>query len=305
MFGRLVSACVVVLAAALVGGCGGSGGDAASAKYAHLYQSSAGGTPVIRMGWSGNISDPSLVVAWLIYRGNSAGVTAEPYNLVDALATQKLSDYSDTGSAVTNLGFNLSFTYTQPDGQQTGTVSATYSRTALTAGTTYYYRARRVVKPNNQGVPTAQVGSSQATSFTVTPSDALSEASSAQGPVTYFRAAQPTSPTQYASSIDPTAVTFKWNVTTGADEYQIRVYKTSSVTGQATVQSPVVTVYSGTGQWKYPTSGTGSLQGSKTYYWVVCARHSGESAPSCGTESGWLKSSPQQFTTVTLPPSEP
>jgi hypothetical protein len=306
MLGRLVFTCVVVGAVAMaVGGCGGSDGDAANAKYAHLYQSAPGSVPVIRMGWGGNISDPALVVAWLIYRGTSPGTPAEPYSLVDAIAAQKLTDYSDTGGAVTNLNFNLSFTYTDPDGQNTGTVNATYSRTALVPGTSYYYRARRVVKPNNQGVPTAQVGPAQATTFSVTPPEALGEASSPQGPVTYFRAAQPTLPAQYASSIDPRSVTFKWDTTVGADEYQVRVYKDSSVKGLPTVQSPTVAVYSSMGQWTYPVSGSGSLQGGRTYYWVVCARRSGEAPPSCGTESGWVKSAPQQFTTVTLPPGGP
>lgn len=305
MFGRLVSACAVVAVLALTAGCGGSGGDAAAIKYAHLYQTSPGAVPAIRMGWGGNIPDPSVVVAWLIYRGTGPGVAAEPYNLVDALACQKLTDYTDTGSAVTNLNFNITFTYTDPSGQNTGSVNATYSRTALVPGVTYYYRARRVVKPNNQGIPTAQVGSSQATTFTVNPSNALSEPSSAQGPVTYFRPAQPTWPAQNATSIDPTAVTFRWNATTGADEYQIRVYKDSTVSGLPVVQSPALTVFSSTGQWSYPASGAGALQGGRTYYWVVCARHSGEAAPTCGTESGWIKSAPQQFTTVTLPPSGP
>ena len=286
-------------------GCGGSDGDAVAVKYAHLYQSAPGAVPVIRMGWGGNIPDPSLVVAWLIYRGTSPGVTAEPYNLVDALASQKLPEYADTGSAVNNLNFNVSFTYTDPSGQNTGTVNITYSRAPLAVGTTYYYRARRVVKPNNPGIPTAQVGSSQATTFTITPPNALSEPSAAQGPVTYFLPPQPTSPAQNASSVDPRAITFRWDTVTGADEYQIRVYKDASVSGLPVVQSPALVVYSPTGQWNYPVSGTGALQGGKTYYWVVCARRSGEAPPTCGLESGWIKSTPQQFTTVTLPPSGP
>lgn len=305
-----IAGLAVVVVAMVVAGCGGGNDESAGeVKYAHLYQSGPGGTPSIQMGWSGNISDPSLVVAWFVYRANNPGLAAEPYNLVDCLAQQSLYDYGDWGGAVSGLTFNHSFTYLDYGNQATGTIAVTYSRPGLVAGQTYYYRARRVAKPNTHAystaAQTAEVGTEQATQFSVTPSQALGEPSDPQGPVTYMYPATPTSPLSGGPSVDPRSVTFQWDLTTGADQYQVRIYSSASGSGQPVVQSPVVQGMGGAGKWTYSPGTSTPLQGGRTYYWVVGARRAGEATPTCGTESGWLKSSVAQFTTVTLPPPTP
>ncbi len=279
--------------------------DGAAAPGAHLYQVSAGAEPAIRTGWSSNIPDPSLVVAWLVYRAEFYGFPAEHGYLIDVRGQQTLSDYSDFrgGTGLVALNYSLPFTYTRNGQQQSGSIDASYARPDLVAGRTYYYRARRVVRPNSGAPPLT--GSAQASALTVDPFDALSQPSDPAGPVTYIVPATPTSPTDGLQTADPAAMTFTWTIGAGADEYQIRVYDNASVAGNPVMISPVIRPAGTTGSYTYAPGGSGLLRATTTYYWTVGSRKLGEAPPTCAGESGWLKSQVRQFRTTEYPPGTP
>jgi hypothetical protein len=293
----------LALAPLALAGCGGSDSSSAS-QQAHLYQASPGEAPSIRMGWEGSsIVAPSDVVAWLIYRAGYAYFNAEASTLVEARGDQSITEYEDGPDASPSVTFSRDFTYLNYGSQEAGSVTATYTHPALVEGQAYYYRARRVFRPNRSAVP---ISSAAATALSVDPSSALSEASSPQGPVHYFDAPAQTGPPVGAGSVDPTNVTFRWTNPDGADQFQVSVYRNSSLTGLPVLQAGNLTFPGTSGQYTYNTGARSSaLAGSTTYYWVVGARHSTEAYPYCGTVSGWLLSDVRQFTTAPTPPSGP
>jgi len=270
----------------------------------YLYQTSPGTEPAIRMGWASNIPDPSLVVAWLVYRAEFYGFPAETSYLIDVRGQHSLSDYSDarSGTGTAAVDYTTDFTYLRNGQQEDGSIEATYTRPDLLAGHTYYYRARRVVKPNSGAPPGS---TTQTSDLTVDPVDALSQPSDAQGPVTYITSPTLSSPSQGVQSVDPTDVSFVWSTVSGADEYQIRVYTNASATGNPVLISPVLNFTGSTGRYSYQPSGRGQLDETTTYYWVVGARKSSEAYPRCGSEDGWVKSQIRSFETATLPPGTP
>ena len=302
---RVVIVGLVLLAvAALVAGCGGS--DEApnvQTKTAHLYQFSPGANPVMRMGWRDNVPDPSAIVAWFVYRGEYFAFPAEPQNLTNALRAESLAQYEDPVNGVAQINFNTSFTYFLFGEQETGDIDVTYDRASLMVGRTYYYRARRIVKPNQSAPP---ISTAAASTFTIDPSNALSQPSSPQGPVTYFLPPAGTQPSNGSLTVNPRQVIFRWTTSAGADTYQVRVYTTPTATGQPVLQSPDITALGSVGTWIHDRTGTTPvLRGQAYYYWVVGAKRTGEAAPTCGTESGWLKGSVMQFHTTSTPPGIP
>ncbi len=274
--------CVLILgvAVALMIGCGGSDDPPAGteSKTAHLYQASPGAPTSIRMGWArDSVPDPSSIVAWFVYRGSYYGLLAEPQNLIDAIGAQDLRVYEDAGNAA-SLNYSTNFSYTRRDNPEQGSIDATYTRPPLI----------------------------QVSTLQVDPPSALSQPSAPQGPVTYFVAPAPVKPSAGSATVDATNAAFQWSTSTGADEYMIRIYDNYSVTGNPVVQSPIVRPGGTVGVWTYTTGGgNGALRGSQYYYWVVCARKSGEVTPTCGEESGWVKSSVRQFMTAPTPPGIP
>lgn len=304
-----VSLVVTVALAGLLAGCGG--GDAAeSAKQAHLYQAAPGDVPTIRMGWEDSDNpDPSDVVAWLVYRANYAWFGAEAANLIDARSSQSLTEWEDDPDGSGVADFSRTFTYQDYDSVATGTVTATYTHPGLNEGDVYYYRARRVFKPNRGTIPigsSVQASPAAATALEIDPDDALSEASSPQGPVHYFDAPTLSSPSAGSSVVDPTNVTFSWTNPEGADQFQVRVYRNAELTGSPVIMSGSLTFSDTSGQYTHTASGSnGALAGSTTYYWVVGARRSGEAYPTCGELEGWVLSSVRQFTTTPVPPNWP
>lgn len=301
---RALGVAVVITAIPLIIGCSGSDKDpGVESKGAHLYQVSPGDEPVIRMGWTSNIPDPSQVIAWLIYRGENTTPTAERQSLTDVVDARRLPLYEDTRAGAMQVTFERQFTYMHFGSQETGSLSVTYDRPALAPGRRYYYRARRVVRTRESAPP---IATAQATDFQLDPWSALGDASVPQGPVTYILPAAPSLPSHGASTVDPRLVTFRWNTTAGADAYQVRVYDNVQATGQPVVVSPTQHPVGASGQWTYDTGGrAGGLRGNTTYYWVVGARRAAEAPPTCGPESGWLKSAVRQFRTATLPPPAP
>lgn len=305
MTARSVAGCVLIVWVVLLCGCGGAGDSPESeAKTAHLYQARPGDEPSIRMAWAmSRAVDPATTVAWLIYRSTFPGLAAERQNLIDVRSGQNLGIYDDARRGVTNVQFSQSFTYMLHGEQQTGDVDITYSREDLVPGQTYYYRARRVYKPNQSAPP---ISTTAASAFTVNPSNALSDASAPQGPVTYILPPIPVSPSNLNQAVDPRRVVFQWTNSTGADEYQVRVYTRSQANGQPAALSGVLHPSGTQGQYILgSTTGPAVLKGNTTYYWVVGARAMGEAPPTCETESGWLKSAVWQFRTAPIPPATP
>lgn len=305
LLGLVLLATVVVPWA--ITGCDSSDSapDGTAGTGAYLYQPSPGAEPAVRTGWGSNVPDPSQIVAWLVYRAEFYGFPAEHGYLIDVRGQQTLSDYSDSrsGTGLASVPFSRNFTYTRNGEQQDGSIQATYSRPDLVAGRTYYYRARRVVKPNSGAPPLT--GAAQVSALAVDPADALSQPSDAVGPVTYVTPATPSAPTNGLQTVDPTAVTFHWSTTGGGDEYQVRVYSNASATGNPVMISPVLRFSGTTGSYAYTRTGNGLLQGTTNYYWVVGSRKSSEAQPNCGGESGWIKSQVQQFRTTVMPPATP
>lgn len=298
---RVVPLVVLATMGVWLAGCGSSDEEVSTsqAKTAHLHQVAPGDAPVIRMGWRENST--TTVVAWLVFRGQFYGFNAAQDALVDIIDGEDLPVYEDTQTNHALLSFSRSFTYLDRGNEETGSVSATYTHPGVAVGQTYYYRARVIAPPNSSAPP---ISSAASDDLDVDPPNALSEASAPQGPVTYFLPPTGTRPTSM-STVDPRAVAFNWTNSTGADEYQVRVYSSSSATGQPVVQSPVIYSSGTYGAWTYSPTSASALKGSTYYYWVVCARKSGQATPTCGTESGWLKSAVISFLTSPTPPSVP
>jgi len=298
---RVVSLVVLATMCVWLTGCGSSDEQASTGrtKSAHLYQAAPGDPPVIRMGWRENST--TTVVAWLVFRGQFYGFNAAQEALIDIIDGEDLPVYEDTQTNHPLVSFSRDFTYLYRGNEENGSVSATYTHPGVAVGQTYYYRARVIAPPNSSAPP---ISSAASDDLDVDPPTALSEASAPQGPVTYFLAPTGTRPSSM-STVDPRAVAFNWNNSTGADEYQVRVYSSSSATGQPVVQSPVVYSVGTFGAWTYSPTSTSALKGSTYYYWVVCARKGGQAEPTCGSESGWVKSAVIPFLTAPTPPSMP
>jgi hypothetical protein len=296
-----VGAVVTICLSCALSGCGGGTGDAgARVLLAHLYQNGPGQPSNIRVAWrASSATNTSDIVAWLVYRDTYAGLPAEEASLIDARGGGRSLDFWDNPNGAVQVTYNRTFTYLQSGSQQTGTVDITYTHPALFVGSTYFYRARLVVKPNSSSPP---ISGTSASSFNVDPSNALTEASASQGPVTYFLVPTQSDPSNGNTAISPKHIVFNWLATTGADEYIIRVYTNASATGTPLIQSPVIRPISKYGTWTYDAGSSVVLHGLSSYYWTVGARASGQATPVSGTETGWLNSTVRQFSTVTLPP---
>ena len=273
-----------------------------------IAQEGAGGTSYIRVNTDrGFIPDTSQVHAWLFYRAEMEPLT-EPDNIVGATSQARLDMFPDTPAARLAVAFTTEFTYFDRSGEEAdGTVDITYDDPALVVGSSYYYKVQRVVDPIMPQPPLAgQVGTAQAT-LAVEPPEALGEASQAVGPVTYFEPAVLILPGNNSLAVDPTDVTFEWNPSDGADEYQVQVYSDINLTN-LTYQSPVLP-WTGGSLMTHAIPGSFNFSGETTYWWVVVNRKNGEALPIARIggqdRSGWIYSGKRGFTTIDAPPSPP
>ncbi|HEY3397673.1 MAG TPA: CsgG/HfaB family protein [Armatimonadota bacterium] len=275
-----------------------------------LFQQSPGATPVIRVNLQRGMNpDPEHTHVWLIYRGGSPGFIADATSgsnpLVAAIAQGSLNFYEDTPDRQVGISFANSFFFFDAKGaQQTATTTITYNHLELVPGNSYFYKARRVVDPLRPILP-QQVGPQQvpvAVTFTVTPTDALSEASQAAGPVTYALPPTQVDPTP-TTPVDPKNATFTWVPSIGLDQYQVQVYDDPLLTHLVTA-SPILTS-TGETQMRFTFSDF-VFAGNTTFYWVVGGRTIGQASPQCIVGSRkfpFILSTKSTFTTVNLPPN--
>lgn len=296
----------------------GSDNQSAPGISAYLTQTMPGSEPRVRVTASvGGVPGNTKTFGWLVYRGDYAGFPAMADDrdyLISAIQGQKLGYYEDSPATTYNIDFSLDFTYNDESGDQTdGNCDATYNHNGLVAGSTYFYKLRRVVDPGRVILPTTTTGvhTGQAAranvTFTIDPTDALGEQSEPGGPVTFFYPPTLELPTNNNAAVDPTANTtvFTWEPSVGADTYQVMIYKNQLASGIPVKLSPELTNTSSTGtmSWRLPTA----LDASTTYYWFVGAKKSGETAPyvSSISKRGWLLAGPYTFTTAPTPPTPP
>ena len=93
---------------------------------------------------------------------------------------------------------------------------------------------QRVVDPIRPVMPTVSMAPAVIPTqlgFEVDPSDALSEASGAVGPVTYFEPAALALPPNGITSLNPADLTFEWTPSVGADQSRVEVYDNQTLRG--------------------------------------------------------------------------
>ena len=275
-----------------------------------LHQDSPGQTPVVRVYVNrGTVPDPVHTHFYLLYRGPSAGFPAAVDDrnylvFIDQIGSLAFID-DDTSTRYGLKVTDGAFTYVDTGGTQgDGTVTATYNHYGVVPGNTYFYKVQRVVDPYRPQLPTATqvVIAPVAPTLTVDPPDALGNPSAAAGPVTFFQPAAQTSPTGTGTPVSPTGAIFTWTPQVGADQYQVQVYDSPTLS-HLVVSSPVITW---TGQTSLSwTFNDFTFTGDTTFYWVVGSRASGESTPE-GVASGrtvpFILSTKSSFKTVSAPP---
>lgn len=291
-----------------------SGDDAQAAPGAKAFLSQAypGAEPRIQVSSSGGTGSRQ-VYGWLVYRGDSRGFPAEVDNrnyLVAALRGEKLGVYEDAPDREVDIPFAMTFNYLTEEGEQEeATVDINYNHVELSAGSSYYYRLRRIMDPGRVRIPISENQAEELgeVSFEVEPEDAVSAESSPAGPITYFMPPTPELPTNGNSAVNPLAnkVRFTWTPSYGADQYQVYVYDNASASGSPIKRSPVLTNSSvdanGSMNWLLNTS----LSPTTTYYWFVGARRSTDAAQpylQSVKMTGWVFSEPFSFTTSPMPP---
>lgn len=295
-----------------------TGPDSRSAPGARAFlaQQAPGSEPRIRVETAtGSIPGAAKTHAWLVFRGDTAGFPAQVDNrnyLVAAIRGSKLIDFEDDPRRVVDIGFELEFQYMNEEGdREDGSVDITYNHLELTAGSTYYYKLRRIVDPGRVRIPIADTTQAEDelvdVSFDLDPADALSEESAVAGPVTFIYPVTLQTPTDGNAAVDGGAgkTVFTWTPSLGADEYQVMIYTNPGATGTPVKLSPVIT-FTGSGttmSWRMDTA----LAASTKYYWFVGARKRGEAPPFVRSlnRSGWIMSAPFSFTTAPTPPITP
>jgi hypothetical protein len=274
-----------------------------------LHQDGPGQTPVVRVYVNRPaVPDPEHTHFWLLFRGPSAGFPAIVDTRNYLVAIQKAGSLAFMeDDSTTTYGLTLTngeFTFVDTEGTEgTGTVTATYNHFGLVSGNTYFYKVERVVDPYRPQIPTTnQIINPVTPTFTVNPDDAISNPSEAAGPVTMFQPSAQTSPVGTGTPVSPTGAVFTWTPQVGADQYQVQVYDSPTLS-HLVVSSPVITW---TGQTSLSwTFSDFTFAGDTTYYWVVGSRASGEGYPEGVTSARtvpFILSTKASFKTVYMPP---
>ena len=261
---------------------------------------------------------------WLIYRSNGSSVSAIPGNLIDVFRGSGDLPFYDDDPAVRNAQTspsNMTFTFVKGDGEVTATLTATYNHPALVAGSKYYYRVQRFMEPLQNPGANAPIAALQIVppnpnpTLTVTPPEALSDASAPCGQVTYFLPPRQLIPGDYPAIdaqsrptdlADPSS-NFDWAPTTGANDYIVQLFPATDPDGLGSPirQSEVVRSTSAANLTKNLSGG--SLDGDTYYFWRVGARLSTDPTFPIFKPTGvsaWLYSTMRKFKTVYMPPAQ-
>lgn len=320
---RLPFIAFMVIAVLLVGGCDavddavGGGTDRApdgAGDWAYLFQWEPGSEAVIRL----QLAQPHIplrdqIYAWLFYRAEGQRYfSLDASSLVDVWFEPRLSFWDDRPGASGPFDRSRQFTWLTAAGdQESGSMQFVYYAPAMHPGTRYYHRVQRVVEPMERagsGAPVTRsaVGTSQVVPLIdVDPWRALSEGSTPTRGVTYFTPPALQSPPHGAQNQSPSAVTFTWSATVGANEYVLQVFPADDPSGERNPRHQVTRRQDTTGTMSETIHG--DFPGSSRFYWRVGARRAGDPLPVNGQlrQRGWLFSEMRSFVTAPAPPPTP
>lgn len=326
--GRKISSGVKTLAGmllllGLVGFAQGPTTESASTLSGGLAQSRPGADPVVRLTVKTGQSALDKTHGWLIFRAaNNPNFPAIAAYLIDAISGRKLPEdtYTDDPFDFRVVeDFEITFQYLEQDDLQDATVTVNYNDFPMTRGTRYFYRVRRCIEPltrpgENPPLATGQIRTRQQQqpqptepSIETDPDDrVLSTPSNAVGPITFFTPPTLSAPANGAQSVPTDAVTFTWQPTLGANEYQVELFPADDPDGlRAPILQSVIVRDTGAAVL---TATIRNLQPGTTYWWRVGARQSGDPVRPLNMMTGvkkFLYSEMRTFTTVIGPPPIP
>lgn len=298
---------------------GGSTSASPSGISCALGQAEPGAVPSVEVTVRTGSTARATTKGYIIYRGqNNPNFLTTPSRIIGVSEGRDLDVFTDEALTLEfeeDGGF--AFPFTDEDGEpDEGEVTVSYIDRPLEQGSRYYYKVRRIIDPllppgTNPPIGTAQVVDLPEPELEVDPPEAISEASRACGPVTFFLPpVLGTDPAADSTSIPPTNVRFTWQSTVGANEYQVEVFPDSDASGSGVplFQSAVIRT---SGTTSAPLSATirGPLSAETTYWWRVGARQSSDPSRPVNTITrrpiNFIYSEMRRFTTALTPPPGP
>lgn len=295
----------------------GTGSTSASPSQVSCYmnQESPGAVPTIELRIHTGSTAGARTHGFVVYRGtNNRNFLTSATNMIAVTDDPSFSVFSDEALTTEYADSEFEFDYRDEEGEiDQGTVTYAYVDFPLVAGSRYYYRVRRIIDPlqppgTNPPIGTTQVEDLPEPNLEVDPSNAISEASAACGPVTFFvPPVLGSTPAANSTSVTTENITFTWQSTVGANEYQVEVFPESDPDGTS---EPLfrTSIVRTTGTTSTPLSVVlrGPLSSETTYWWRVGARQSSDAhKPVYNGKSAFLYSEMRKFTTALTPPPTP
>ncbi len=301
----------------------GTGTSIASASEltGNLSQATCGAAPAIVLKVHSDNTERERTHGWVIYRGNSPYFVPAAHNMIDVFEGKDLPSnrYSDDPNLTEYIeDFEFTYFYFVEEGEQEeADVTASWNHLPMSPGTRYYYTVRRIIEPErppgfNPPIATEQAEEPVEATFEleVEGGSGLSEASNHFGPITYFLPPQLSSPAHGAPNQATDNIRFTWQVTTGADIYNVELFGPTDPNGRGNLYwqsgelraSGGATTMSASFTVADPADG---LTPDTTYYWRVGARASGDAADPHNRDLdkvGYLYSQMREFQTVLGPP---
>lgn len=311
--GTLVAALLLLLG--LAGLAGGPTTSSSSSLSGGLSQARPGADPVVTLHIRSGNTELTGTHGYLMYRAaNNPNFPAVADFLVDMLPGKQSYFYTDEPSVVQVVeDREITFQFFDESGDLTsGSVTASFNDLALSQGTRYYYKVRRVVDPlfppgTNPPIGTQQVTLTTPVITTDPDERVLSDISSPHGPVTFFVPPIQSTPSNGAVNQPVQNITFTWAPTTGANLYFVEVFPNSDPDG---LRAPIFR--SGEQRVGSASLMNATIQGpfgsGATFWWRVGARQTADRTPpklETTGQTGWLFSSMRSFTTTVSPPPPP
>lgn len=306
----------------------GNEGTAPPTPISYLHQDAMGDAPRIRV----EFMNRDKAFGHLLFRGPSRGFPAEAYWLVEVstrgMGTQTLLRMDDQPEAYPQKEVTITVNFRDEQGDwTTEDVTCTFVHPMLEPGRTYYHRIQRVTKPQFPPGTNPPLAQGSTDSAFQGPEDneieqdydfpMLSRASEPAGPVTYILPPQLISPSANPLPQNPSAITFEWSPTQGADEYMVEVFPPDDPNGwgQPIFRRTGIRPRGATSISETWRPATGDLAPNSVYYWRVGARRSteigarGQGIPRVGAPPheivGYVLSEMRSFPTTSIPPEPP
>lgn len=285
-----------------------------SANAGRVFQARPGDVPFIRIRWQRG-SAPALheIGGWSIYRSTVPNFSASPETLIDVLTDRRAEMYDDAPIFFTRSDVEVEVTWLTQTGEEEGTYTADFNHLPIVPGETYFYRVRRIGRPDTRPPTVGQAGRSRQQQL-VTPSEddperLLSDPSVPIGPITYVGLPTLSKPLNGSTDRRTDSVTFEWNVVGGGTEYVVEIL--ADPQGRTILwRSPTVVVPSVAGlvtqSLTYDRNQPGffTLQPRTVYYWRVGTRNSDpQQLPP--EPLGYVYSETWSFETAETPPGTP